>query len=157
MNEDSKLKKAVLITSITLFVLSLTQKSFCTTSECSDSIMVLLLGWGAIFSDAAGMAWYANPLLFAAWWLLKPNLRLSMTFSAFAGLLSLSFLIFDNITDNEGGQAHRIVSHNAGYWLWLSGCLVMLAGTFVLMFRYNMRHVETSAERWSQKRKEDYM
>ena len=157
MHEDKKLKKAVFLISVILFILSLTQKSFCTTSECSDSIMVLLLGWGAIFSDAAGMAWYANPLLFVAWFMLNKNLKLSMALSAVAGLLSLSFLMFDYITDNEGGQEHMIISHNAGYWLWMLSCLTMLVGTFVLMYRYNLKHVAYSGQRWSQQRKEDYM
>jgi hypothetical protein len=141
MIEDEKLKTYILYSSIILFLLSLTQKCYCTTTNCSDSIMVLILGWAALSSSAAGMAWFANPLLFASWFFLKRNLKTAMFLSVFSFLLSLSFLMFDSILDNEGGIPHEIISYRLGYWLWLGSHLVMLLGTFVLMLRYNTRKV----------------
>lgn len=142
MQEDKKLKKYILLISITLFVLSLTQKCYCTTTQCGDSIMVFLLGWAAAFSGGAGIAWIANPLLFASWFLLKKNLKTAMFLAVFAALLSLSFLLFDGIVDNEGGQPHQIISYKAGYWLWTGSSICMLVGTFVLMLRHNTRKLK---------------
>jgi hypothetical protein len=139
MIEDKKLKTYILYASIILFVFSLTQKCYCTTSNCSDSIMVLILGWAAFSAGAVGMVWFANPLLFASWFFLKRNLKTAMFLSVFSFLLSLSFLMFDSILDNEGGIPHEIISYRLGYWLWVLSHLVMLLGTFVLMLTYNTR------------------
>ena len=135
---DKKLKKYISGFSITLFVLSLTQKSYCTTTQCSDSILVFLLGWAAIVSGA-GLSWIANFLLFASWILLKKNVKTSMFLSVFATLFSLSFSLLDSISDNEGGIRHEIISYKAGYWLWISSSFFMLLGTFVLMLRHNTK------------------
>ncbi len=137
--EDKKLKKYILIASISLFIVSLTQKCYCTTSECGDSIMAFLLGWAALLSGGAGISWLANPLLFASWIILRINVKLAMFLSVGATLLSLSFLIFDSVIANEAGQKHQIIGYKLGYWLWMGSNLVMLLGTFVLMLRHNTR------------------
>jgi hypothetical protein len=139
MNEDKKLKNIFLRISILLFIISLTQKCYCTTSSCGDSIMAFLLGWFAMISGGAGICWIANPLLFAAWISLKKNLKASMFLSMLAALMSLSFLLFDSIIDNENGQKKEIISCEAGYWLWVTSAAVMLVGTYTLMLRYNTR------------------
>lgn len=139
MTEDRKLKKYILIISITLFVVSLTQKSYCTSSSCGDSIMLFLLGWIAAASGGVGLSWIANPLLIASWFLIKKNLKTAMFLSVCATLLSLFFLLFDSIADNEGGVKHPIISYKAGYWLWTGSSICMLLGTFVLMLRHNTR------------------
>lgn len=139
MLPDEKIRKTALIASIALFALSLTQKCYCTTSTCSDSIMVFLLGWAALLSGAEGIVWLANPFLFFAWILLKKNIRVSMFLSLLAFTLSLSFLMFGTVLDNEAGHHNAIVSHKAGYWLWNGSTLVMLLGSFVLMYRHNLR------------------
>lgn len=138
MIEDLKLKNIFLTISAVLFALSLTQKCYCTISTCSDSIMVFILGWAAAFSGA-GITWLANPLLFASWALLKKKLKTAMILSSAAALLSLFFLMFSSITDNENNQAKEIVSYQPGYWLWMGSCVVMLIGTFTLMLRHNTR------------------
>jgi len=137
--EDKKLKKYIFIASISLFIISLTQKCYCTTSECGDSIMAFLLGWAALLSGGAGISWLANPLLFASWIILKKNLKLAMFLSVAALLLSLSFLMFDTVIANEAGQKHQIIAYKMGYWLWMGSNMVMLLGTFVLMLRHNTR------------------
>jgi hypothetical protein len=146
MTRDTRLKNIFLIASITLFVLSLTQKCYCTTSTCSDSIMVLILGWFALMSGGAGISWIANPLLFFAWYKLKRNLKVSMFLSMFAILMSLSFLLFDSIVDNENNQQKEIVAYKAGYWLWLSSTAVMVIGTYTLMLRHNTRKLMAKKE-----------
>jgi len=140
MTVDKELKKAILLISVILFLLSLTQKCYCTTSQCGDSIMVFLLGWAAIVSGGAGFSWIANPLLFAAWFSLGKNLKASMFLSVFAALLSLSFLLFDSVLDNEAGHQNQIIAYKSGYWIWTASSLCMLTGTFTLMLRQNTRN-----------------
>lgn len=142
MTEDKRIKKIFLIISITLFVLSLTQKCYCTTSTCSDSIMVFLLGWFAMLSGGAGISWLANPLLFFAWYQLNRNLKLSMFLSMFAFLMTLSFLLFYSVVDNENNQKQEIVAYKPGYWLWVLSAFVMLVGTYALMLRHNTRKLK---------------
>ncbi|MEO6671209.1 MAG: hypothetical protein ABIN36_17130 [Ferruginibacter sp.] len=101
--------------------------------------MVMLLGWAALFSSLAGIAWIANPLLFASWWLLKKKLKRSMILSIFSTTLSLSFLMFDNIIDNEAGHHNKIIEYKAGYWLWLCSSLSMALGTSVLLLKQKNR------------------
>lgn len=149
MIEDKKLKNYVLLMSIILFAASLPQKSYCTTSTCSDSIMVFLLGWAAIMYDIAGLIWFVNPLLLIAWFTLRKKLKASMFLSMAAALLSLSFLLVGNIIDNEAGHHNQIVSYRLGYWLWLGSSLTMLIGTYTLMFRYNNRNSHKAT--WNKK------
>ena len=131
------MKKTILIISSVLFVLSLTQKCYCTVAQCSDSIMVFLLGWFAVLTSFAGISWLANPLLFAAWLMLRKNLKASMILSMLATLFALSFLLVDSIAANENGQSQQIVSHQLGYWLWLLSCTSTLLGTFIIKLKQN--------------------
>ena len=105
-------------------------------------------GWAGLFSGGAAISWMANPLLLASWLLLGKKLKAAMFLSIFATLLSLSFLLFDGIVDNEGGQPHKIISYKAGYWLWAGSCICMMVGTYALMLRHNTRR---RAERLHQK------
>ncbi|HNU32606.1 MAG TPA: hypothetical protein PKN75_03360 [Bacteroidia bacterium] len=140
MNLKEKLRNPYIITSQLLFVLSLTQKCYCTTSTCADSIMVLLLGWFAVFSGGAGLVWLANPLLIASWLTFKTKLKWSMWFSVGATLISLWFLLFDSIHASETGQHQQIVSYKAGYWLWVLSNVTMLVGTFAGMLKENNKN-----------------
>lgn len=142
ITEDKQLKKTILVSSIVLFLLSLTQKCYCTTSQCGDSALVFLLGWASLASGGAGFSWIANPLLFVAWFTLRKNLKASMFVSVVAALLCLSFLLFDSIADNGGEQKHRIISYKPGYWLWAASSISMLFGTFALMLRHNTRNAQ---------------
>ncbi len=148
----ARAKKNIKTISIIFFVLSLTQKCFCSTTTCSDSIMVFLLGWAGVISGGAAITWIANPLLIAAWLTLNNKLKASMFLSMFAFLISLGFLLFDSVVDNEGGSSHRIISYKPGYWLWVMSTFCMLAGTFFLMAKTNAQRF---TERQNEKR--DYL
>ena len=139
MIPDEKIRKTALLSSMGLLAVSLTQPCYCTTATCSDSIIVFLLGWAAIFSGPEGIIWLANPLLFFAWFFLKKNIKVSMFLSLLAFILSLSFLMLGTILDNEAGHSNAIQSYKAGYWLWASSSLSMMLGTFILVYRYNLR------------------
>lgn len=136
---DEKIKKYIRVTSIVLFAASLTQKCYCTTSNCGDSLPVLLIGWLGMFSGGATLTWLANPFLFISWILVPKNLKSAMIFSTLAGLFSMGFLMFDAVVDSEAGHVNQIIAYKAGYWLWLSSCWVMLIGSFWLQLRENSR------------------
>ncbi len=148
MQDDTKTNKLVRYISMMLFLISLTQKAYCTTDSCSDSFLVFLLGWAAAFTSFAGTSWLANPLLILSWILLGKKLKLAMLLCVGAFILALSFLLAGEVTANENGQQHQIVSRNAGYWLWLTSMLVMVFGTFWLQLKEN-------TQKFHEQRKQD--
>ncbi len=140
MIEDLKPKKYIKQSSILLFVLALTQQSYCTSTSCSYSFLVFLLGWAALFSTGAGLCWLANPLLFVSWMLLNKNLKASLFLAMASFLFSMFFLMFDSIVDNENNGHQVITAYKAGYWLWVASNACMFFGTCVLMYRHNVRY-----------------
>jgi hypothetical protein len=137
MNKNHKLNNPFIIVSIVLFVLSLTQKSYCTTSNCADSFLVFLLGGFAVFTGGAGLTWLANPFLIATWFTFKRKLKTAMWLSVAATLIALSFLLFDTVLANEAGHNQQITAYKPGYVLWVLSCATMLAGTFMGMLKHN--------------------
>lgn len=117
---------APLIISIVLFLISLTQKCYCTTGNCSDSIMVLLIGWLGAFSGGAAITWFANPALLVSWLTFTKSANTSLIASFIASFFAVIFLMFGTITANESGQDQPIIAYRAGYWLWLASSVVML-------------------------------
>ncbi len=137
--DDKRIIKTVLVASMLCFALSLTQKCYCTSTNCSDSFMVFILGWAAVFSGGAGLTWLANPLLFASWFFLKRKLEISMFLGSMAFLVTLLFMLFGSVVDNEGGTSHPIISYKPGYWLWVTSSACMWLGTFTLKLGKNTR------------------
>ena len=128
----SAFKKNLVRISILLFALSLTQKAYCTAADCSDSIMVLLLGWAGLTGGISGIAWFANPLLIGSWLLLRRNLTTGMFMSMGAALLAMSFLVFDTVVTSESGHTGQVTRYKAGYWLWMGSNICMLLGSYYL-------------------------
>ncbi len=124
------LRKIILFLSISTFIISLTQKCYC-TDECGDSIMVLILGFFGIISGLVGLTWYANPLLLLSWCTINDN-KYSTIFSIISFVLSFSFLLFDEIMDDEAGHYSKIVSYELGYWLWLLSTAIMVFGNLLI-------------------------
>ncbi|PJJ84809.1 hypothetical protein [Mucilaginibacter auburnensis] len=129
--------KTVFTLSILLYVISLTQEGFCTVTRCGGNwngfAMVALGAIGGILS-AAGLVWYANPLLWAAWWFLKKQPKKAIYFSGAATAISLSFLLFTEIADQQPGRESYITAYKAGYWLWVATMIATLLGSIVLFF-----------------------
>ena len=115
--------------SIGLFLLSLTQKCYCTPSNCADSIMVLLIGWLGAFSGGAAITWFANPALVFSWLTLKRNPKYAMISAFSAFLFAMLFLMFGQISDSGSGHSQPITEYRAGYWLWLASTVVMVFGS----------------------------
>ncbi len=129
--------KTVFTLSILLYVISLTQEGFCTVSRCGDNwkgfALVALGAVGGILS-IAGMVWYANPLLWAAWWFLKKQPKKAVYFSAAATVVSLSFLFFTQIADQQPGRESYITAYKAGYWCWVAAMIATFLGSIILYF-----------------------
>lgn len=142
MNKDHKLNNPFILVSIVLLLVSLTQKCYCTTSNCADAFLVFLLGGFAVFTGGAGLAWLANPFLIASWFTFKKKLNTSMWCSVVATLMSLSFLLFDTVLANEAGHQQQITAYKAGYWIWVLSCTTMLVATYVRMFKQNEKNAK---------------
>jgi hypothetical protein len=132
VEEKSKLKPVVLIIGIGLFVFSLFNICFCTVNGCRTSIEGLLIGWLAMLAGGAAITWLANPLLIIAWVLLAKNKKSAWLFGLTASMISISFLKFQVIIENEAGHYNPITKIGLGYWLWLSSCLTTFVGSLTI-------------------------
>lgn len=148
---NKKVDSYIFYTSFALFIISLTQESYC-TNQCGNSFIIFILGGlgvlleiGALtdkyldintigevdYTIGATFSWLANPALLIAWLTYKENKTTSLVFTILSLALMLSFLMFDEVIDNEAGHYNKIVSYKAGYWLWLSSSAVLAAWTLL--------------------------
>ena len=134
IDNKKKLKNSILLISISVFIFSLTQKCFCTASNCGDSIVVLLFGFLGITTGGAAITWIANPALLISWIFIKKDLKKSLIASIVASTFAVSFLFFESVISDEAGHYSKIINYKIGYWLWLSSCLIMLIGNIIIRF-----------------------
>jgi len=131
------LYKIILIISILLFAVSLTQPAFYTSARQPDgwanSVGLLLIGWTGTLVGGAGLAWIANPLIFFAWTRFKKR-KTAVVLSGIATIAAASFLMFDSIITGEDGNYSKITERKVGYWLWLISIAVFFIGTTVSYF-----------------------
>ncbi len=128
--------KILLIASIILFVLSLTQKTYCLDGICeARGILNLLIGWmGVLYTKGGSSAWLANPFLIVSWFFLINKPKLAFLLCALAFFFALRFYFQDTLIKNEAGIIGKITNYKAGYWLWLSSTVVMmLASIFSIL------------------------
>ena len=135
--KERRIRRGILIMSIGLLAISLTQKCYCTdSSTCGDSVIVFFLGalsiMGITVGCFSGLCWLANPALIMAWIFLKKKPQLSFYFSCASLALSLLFFFLRSEWSFETGSCHEIDTFSAGYWLWVSSSLVTLAGSRIL-------------------------
>ena len=123
-----------LFVSIALFIFSLTQDAYCTTNLCRSSIDAFLTGIVGMMYGGAAITWLANPILITSWIFIKRNTKLSMILSVASVIISLSFLFFKGVVDNEAGHVNLIIRYKFGYWLWLSSTIVIMIGNLTLYF-----------------------
>jgi hypothetical protein len=132
--QNNKLRKFIMVTSIVIFILSLPVKYECTQFTCDKGWGALVFGWmGILTGDFKYVVWYANPLLFLSW-LFSQEKRTSLLLSLIAFLLAIMFMGFDTILGIDG-EVYYIRSLGIGYWLWLSAIAVMLIYNGVLWYK----------------------
>jgi len=147
---DKNIVNVTRITTVSVFIVSLTQTAFC-TGHCAVALVVFLFGWLSVLIDlftlnpdmGASFAWLANPLILIALIVIKKNSRKALVLSITATVLILSFLLFGRVMDNEAGHYNNIISYNAGYWLWLFSSLILMFGSFILTKRNRIEGKET--------------
>jgi hypothetical protein len=132
VEEKSKLKTAVLVIGIGCFAFSLFNISFCTSNGCRTSIEAFLIGWLAMLTGGAAMTWLTNPFLIIAWVLLAKNKKSAWLFGLAASVISISFLKFRVVIENEAGHYNPITRIGIGYWLWASSCLTTFIGCLTM-------------------------
>ena len=127
--------KIVYAIGVLLYFLSLTQQGFCTTSRCGDNwngLTIVALGAIGGILSMAGMTWYANPMLWAAWWFLEKDAKKAFYCSIAAAIISSSFLLFKEIADQTPGHLSYITDYKPGYWLWLASITCTMLGSLIL-------------------------
>jgi uncharacterized membrane protein len=140
--------------SLTLFLLALTQKSYCTSNNCADSLLNFLLGWiGALMDGGqiveyiletiggnnptfntkigASISWIANPLIFTSMIFLNKKTKLALILSTLSLVLILSFLFFDSVLATEAGHYFKIKKLKFGYWLWFSSSITIVITAYL--------------------------
>jgi hypothetical protein len=83
-----------------------------------------------------GFTWLANPAILIAWIFIRKNPKKSLSASIVGFLLAISFLFFQNMVLDEGGNMQQITAyHHLGYWLWQASMVFMLSGNLILYFQ----------------------
>ncbi|QTD36296.1 hypothetical protein JL193_08970 [Polaribacter batillariae] len=130
-------KKIFLYLSIGVFVISLTQKSYCTVGgncEYFSGLLNLIFGWFGVFMlHFPAFTWLANPLLFISWLLYKKKQKTSLILSGISFMLMLSFLSVNQIIVNDGSTSSIVNFYGLGYWLWLFSSFIILIGNLTHM------------------------
>lgn len=127
--------RVTLIISVALYLASLSQECYCTSTACGDHWSgIAILGFGAIggIMSIAGLTWYANPLLWIAWSQINNSPKKALVFSLAAAVVAASFMLFKQITDVTPGHPAYITSYRIGYWLWLASAVTMTAGSIFI-------------------------
>ena len=135
---NSKTQKTFLYISIGIYIVSLTQKSYCTPGSCEyfSGLLSLIFGWIGIFMlHIPAFPWLANPILLASWVLFKKKPKTSLILNSIAFILMLSFLMVDKIADNEAVTTAKVVFYGLGYWLWVLSSFIMLIGNLIFKKR----------------------
>jgi hypothetical protein len=139
------LKIGVLVISCVLFIVSLTQPAFYTSAQEPDgwanSLGLVVFGWSGALGGDAGLAWFANPLIFLSWIFLFGKTKRSVTTSFFAVLFAGSFLLFKDVLTGEDGTYSIITQRKAGYWLWFLSIVVFALGsTFIYLKEKSLKN-----------------
>ncbi|GAB0156996.1 hypothetical protein CHRYSEOSP005_22650 [Chryseobacterium sp. Alg-005] len=131
----------VFLTGLIIFIISLTQTAVLTDkgSNGVHALVCLLLGWA---ESSGGKSWFANPLIFTSWiFLLFKKTKISIVISLLATCLALSYLSADTITVDEAGHKSLIAGYGAGFYLWISSCVLTCVGGIALLL-YPVKSVE---------------
>lgn len=133
-NKLNKIKTYVILISLAIFIVSLTQTALTYNDfdgqKTHSSLSLLFMGGLAILGGGLleWVIWFANPLYFLAIiFLLKSN-KTSKKVSIGAAILALSFTTWKEILAAENGRTATIESLNLGYWLWVLSLTILTIG-----------------------------
>jgi hypothetical protein len=130
------MKKKILLLSIGIYIISLTQKSYCTsggTCEYFSGLLNLIFGWIGVFKfHLPAFPWIANLILLISWKTFYKNTNISFILSVLTFLTMLSFLFVDQIIVNDGSTKSKVIFYGLGYWMWLVSSFIMLIGNLII-------------------------
>ncbi|MBU3013117.1 hypothetical protein KO506_17020 [Polaribacter vadi] len=130
------MKKKILLLSIGIYIISLTQKSYCTsggTCEYFSGLLNLIFGWIGVFKfHLPAFPWIANLILLISWKTFYKNTNISFILSILTFLTMLSFLFVDQIIVNDGSTKSKVIFYGFGYWMWLVSSFIMLIGNIII-------------------------
>ncbi len=121
-------RTSLTIMSVLLFGAALTQPAFFRGAQAASSgagWRLLLQGWRGV--PLGYVEWLANPALLVSWIAAgRAHCRLSAASACCAATLMLAFLARRTLASPFSASGTQIVSHGAGYWLWLGSALLMV-------------------------------
>jgi uncharacterized membrane protein len=132
-------RKKLLIFSVGIFLLSLTQKTYCTNDDCGEfwsGFLLLIFGWLGAFVGGAGVCWIANPLLILSWIFINKKIKTSIILSGISTTFTIAFLFFNEIMIDEAGNYGEITGYKLGYWLWNSSALLTFIGSIMILLKH---------------------
>lgn len=151
--KNSRLKTIIVILSLLVFMLSLTQNAYC-TGNCASGLLAFLTGWlgmvvelGDIISSVlekdapfntelgSSLIWLANPLYFASLFFFSISGRAGLLFSVITLLTMACFPLFSQVLINEAGHYGTIKSLEPGYYLWLGSAAILFFGSLILLVK----------------------
>lgn len=109
--------------SIALYVYAMTQNSVelngVKEHGWSESYAILMFGWFATFTFH--FSWWANPVLFFAWFFaFKGKIKSALQYGCTAVALMSLFLLYEEMPAMVNGWGNAtITGYGIGYWLWL--------------------------------------
>jgi small neutral amino acid transporter SnatA (MarC family) len=137
---NNKKNKIFLLISIVLYIISLTQISYCIPGSCKNfsGLLSLIFGWVGVFMlHFPAFPWLANPILLASWITHKKKPKVSLILSVVSLTFMLSFLLVDEIIANDGSTKAKIISVGLGYWLWVMSAIFIIIGNLAQRKRKN--------------------
>ncbi len=137
--KKNRIMKSILIISILIFAVSLTQKTYCLDGLCGyRGISDLLIGWlGVWYGKIGSTAWLANPFLLTAWIFLMRKPKLALLFSILSFGFAFHFYFQDSMIKNEAGHIGKITAYKTGYWLWLASIIMIFIGSVIGVLKSN--------------------
>ena len=131
----NKIKTYILLISLTVFIVSLTQTALTYNDfdgqKTHSSLSLLFMGGLAILGGGLleWFIWLANPLYVLALIFFYKSKKTSIVVSIIATILAISFTTWNEILAAENGRTATIESLNLGYWLWVLSLALLSIGT----------------------------
>jgi hypothetical protein len=126
----------IVLASIALFIVCLTQDGFYIEGPnpraWASALYLFLLGWLGLLSGT--IAWFANPLLIAAWVLFRlRRYWIALALGVAALFCALSFLNVDTVVVSEAPTFAKVTGFGLGYRLWIASMIVITAGSVLAL------------------------
>ncbi|MBL0049257.1 MAG: hypothetical protein IPP32_14320 [Bacteroidetes bacterium] len=153
--DNKKFKISILLFSILLYTISLTQDGFYHHHEKSEGPGIFLLLFGGINAiltgGGASITWFANPILFFSWITINET-KPSFIASIVSTLLSLSFLFFDRVKefnliitgDQNDDPLYRyqtVTGYGLGFYLWVASSLILVLGNYKRIHSSKLKYI----------------